>query len=325
VSEKIHTQQREVIIVNGYATPEITEGQLTQWARNLTYLSCYSYGYTMSGDLVPLNDEEMINDAFHNGVAPLMVLTPFNEHEEYSYDHVQMVFNDPRFRDRLINNVVQTVAEKKYYGLVFNFGYIADEDRNEFVITVSKTTARLNRMGALVIVSLTPGVSDAGIDYESLGRAANLLELKPFYWEKAAEPPSAIAPIDKVKEMLAYIIAMTDPRSILLGIANYGFDWRIPYRSGTTAEMISNAEAEERASRVGAAVQYDDVLQTPYYYYTNMTGSNHMVWFEDMRSMRAKLELVGEFGLAGISIWTVMSPSPMLTQALDELYTVKKV
>lgn len=323
--ETIVALQREEIIVNGYATADITQEQLARWAGNLTYVSCYSYGYTMNGDLVPANDTALIANAFSSGVAPLMVLTPFDESGEYSYDLVRILFTDPRTRDRMINNVVLTVTEKNYYGVVFNFGYIAGEDSDEFVVTVAKTAARLNRRGALVIVSLSPRVNDAGIDYESLSRAANFLEVKPFYWEQAGEPPSAVSPIDRAREMLAFIVAMTDPRTILLGLSNYGFDWEIPFVRESPGEMIFHVEAEDRAVRMGADVQFHEALQSPYYHYVNETGSQHEVWYEDARSTRVKLELVGEFGLAGVSIWTIMSPFPAATQALNELYTVKKV
>ncbi len=324
--EDISTLQRRAIIVNGYAAPQITTEELARWAGNLTYVSFYSYGYSMDGELAPISDESLIRDAFESGVAPLMVLTPFDENGKYSYDLVREVFTNPAMRDRLINNVVLTTTDKNYYGVVFNFGYIATEDNQQFVVTVSKSAARLNRRGKLVIVSIITGINDEGIDYEALGRAANFIELRTFRWEQNQGPPSAVSPIDNVRETVSEITALVDPRFILLGLPNYSYDWELPFVQGrTSAETISNVEAENRASRTGSAIQYDETVQSPHFSYTNGTGAVHEVWFDDERSIRAKLELVNEYKLAGASIWTIMNPFPVGISVINEMFTVTKI
>lgn len=321
----IKLQSRE-IIVNGYAVPQITPEQLTQWADNLTYVSCFSYGYNLDGDLVAISDEDLIREARLSGVAPLMVLTPFGENGEYSYDLVRKVFTDPVMRDRLINNIVLTATEKNYYGVVFNFGYIATEDSQQFVITVSKTAARLNRRGKLVIVTIITGVNDSGIEFEALGRAANFIELRTFRWEQAQGPPAAVCPIDGIRETVSAVSALVDPRFILLALPNYGYDWMLPFVQGrTTAETISNVDAAGRAGRTGAAVKYDETVQSPHFNYTDDTGAAHEVWFDDARSTRAKLELVNEYNLAGVGIWTIMNPFPVGIRVMNELFTIMKV
>lgn len=322
----ISALQRRSIIVNGYAAPQITAEQLAQWAGSLTYVSYFSYGYTMNGELVPISDEDLIAQARQNGVAPLMVLTPIDETGAYSYGLVREVFTNPVMRDRLINNIVLTATDRNYYGVVFNFGYIATEDNQQFVITVSKSAARLNRRGKLIIVSIITGLNDEGIDYEALGRAANFLELRTFRQEQSQEPPGAVSPIDRMRETVFNITALVDPRFILLGIPNYGYDWELPHlQSRTAAETISNIEAADRAGRAGAPIQYEETVQSPYFSYTNGTGTMHEVWFEDERSIRAKFELVNEFNLAGVGIWTIMNPFPVGIEVMNELFTVTKV
>jgi spore germination protein len=244
LSDHIGALQKKTIIVNGYATADITQEQLRQWADTLTYVSCYSYGFNLEGDLIPVSDENLIRYAYEDGVAPLLVITPVNESGTYSYELLKEVFTNPRMRDRFINNIVLTVLEKQYYGAVFNFGYIAAEDRDQFVITVSKTAARLNRMGALVMVSLIMGMNNAGIDYVSLSRAANFIELR------AAD----VLPIDQGKILL---------------------------------ELPNNSS--------------------------------------DVSGLRARLELVASYELAGVSIWTIMEPFPAGIAAINEMFTVFKV
>ena len=50
------------------------------------------------------------------------------------------------------------------------------------------------------------------------------------------------------------------------------------------------------------AAEFD--AQTPYFYYTD-NGTQHVVWFDDPRSIDAKLQLIDDYRLAGASWWTV--------------------
>lgn len=124
----------------------------------------------------------------------------------------------------------------------------------------------------------------------------------------------AVAPINKVRQVLDYGITQIDPGKILMGVPNYGYDWKLPFIKGESkAEKLTNGEAVARAERWGVEIQFDPVAQSPYYFYSKpIEGSNpvqyeeHEVWFEDARSLHGKLELVPEYGLAGISIWNIM-------------------
>ena len=54
-------------------------------------------------------------------------------------------------------------------------------------------------------------------------------------------------------------------------------------------------------------------------------GQRHVVWFEDARSIRARLRLVAEYGLAGISIWTADRLWRPVYAMLESLYSVEKI
>lgn len=112
-----------------------------------------------------------------------------------------------------------------------------------------------------------------------------------LYWERLYSPPSVIAPIDEIYELLIYVKTRVDPNKILLGLQNFGLDWALPYISGEyVTEMISNVEAVERAERFGAEIQFNEIVRAPFYRYIDDIGREHEVWFEDVRCLRAKLE-----------------------------------
>ena len=62
------------MIVNGYSYSTVKRDVLDWWLRRLTWLSSFSYGMRQSGELINLEDEELISAAKAAGVRPMMVL-----------------------------------------------------------------------------------------------------------------------------------------------------------------------------------------------------------------------------------------------------------
>ena len=329
----IRASQYGTIIAIGYAYPFINQSVLEQWLPDLTYIYSFSYGFTPAGDLIPLQDARVLETAKANGVQPLMVLTPMNEEGQFSTELASQVLNNPVARDRLISNIFAEVQKKDYYGVDFDFEYVNRADRDQYTILISKTAARLNPAGYIVTAALAPKVSEdqpgllyGGHDYGGIGGAANLVMLMTYEWGYTFGSPMAVAPINQVRRVLDYAVTEIPRSKILMGIPNYGYDWTLPYVKGqTAAENISNPEALARAARVGATIHYDETAQAPFYEYRDAEGRDHIVWFEDARSMKAKLELVNEYNLAGIGFWTVMDPWPSGQEVLRSMYTIAKV
>lgn len=134
----------------------------------------------------------------------------------------------------------------------------------------------------------------------------------------------AVAPINKVRQVLDYAVTEIDSTKMNMGIPNYGYDWPLPYERGVSkAKTIGNVEAVQLAIQYGAEIQYDELAQTPYFNYTD-NGVEHEVWFEDARSLQAKMELVEEYNLRGISYWQIMQLLRINWLLVENNFTVVK-
>ena len=110
-----------------------------------------------------------------------------------------------------------------------------------------------------------------------------------------------------------------------MGIPNYGYDWVLPYVEGSRATTISNVGAVDLARREGAEIQFDQRSQAPFFNYYDDNGKQHVVWFDDARSIEAKLRLVNQYNLGGVSYWTIGRFFPQNWLVLSSLYDVRKV
>ena len=127
-----------------------------------------------------------------------------------------------------------------------------------------------------------------------------------YEWGYTYGEPMAVAPVDKIRRVLDYAVTAISSEKINMGIPNYGYDWALPYEKDVTkAETIGNAQAVQIAVENNAEILFDEVGQTPYFRYTK-DGVDHEVWFEDARSIKAKIELLYEYNLRGASFWQIM-------------------
>lgn len=116
----------------------------------------------------------------------------------------------------------------------------------------------------------------------------------------------AVAPLNKVRQVVEYALTKIPAAKIHLGIPNYGYDWTLPFVQGVSkATTIGNVQAVQIAIAQGVPIQFDETAQSPYFNYTS-EGMFHEVWFEDVRSLSAKFGLVKEYGLRGMGYWQIM-------------------
>lgn len=308
-------QPTHLVVTNGYAYPFISNWVLTQTLPYLSRLSVFSYGFSSEGDIIPpaLDDSFMIQAAYQYQATPFLTLTPFDASGRFNNNLISSVINNPTVRNTLINNLVSIVTEKGFQGVDIDFEYIVAEDRLAFVNFVWEVRTAINQLGYPVTVALAPKTSDdqpgllyEGKDYALLGEAADEVLLMTYEWGYTYSQPMAVAPINNVRRVVEYALTRIPREKINLGIPNYGYDWPLPYEKGVTrATTIGNIEAITIASENGAEIRFDETAMSPFFRYTK-NGIAHEVWFEDVRSMQAKFNLVEEYELHGMGYWQIM-------------------
>jgi len=151
-----------------------------------------------------------------------------------------------------------------------------------------------------------------------------------YEWGYTYGPPLAVSPLPQMQEVIDYALTEIPAEKILLGIPNYAYNWTLPYvRGESAAKSLSNTEAVNLAAERHAEILFDERAQTPYFSYYEYSPAQkkqleHVVWFDDARSMDAKLRLVRQNGLSGIGIWNIMRPFPQLWAVLHSLYSIIK-
>lgn len=309
-------KQRREISLGGYAYPWIDQNILEEITPHLTEISIFSYGFTAEGTLIPPEEEgehRILERAASQSVMPTLVLTPLDAEERFNNQLVSVLVRDLSVQQRLIRELWAVVQEKGYQIVNIDFEYVFAADRMLFADFVRRLRVILNLFDVRVTVALAPKTSDdqpgilyEGMDYAALGEAANGVFLMTYEWGYTYGPPMAVAPLNGVRQVVEYALTRIPREKIILGIPNYGYDWPLPYVRGTTrARSIGYTEAIQLAIDHGVPIQFDESAQSPWFRYWQY-GIQHEVWFEDVRSFKAKFDMMDEFGLPGAGFWQLM-------------------
>lgn len=326
--------------VDGYAYPYIDREVLRTTLPFLTYLSIFSYGIRDDGSLIPPvgGDEELIALAKEYGAVPLLLLTSLGEDGTFSNELANRVLTDPALRASVIENAVNTVKNKGYGGVNVDFEFIPQQGAAEYPNFLRELRENLKTERLVLLVSLAPkssreqrGLLYEGHNYPAIGESADLALLMTYEWGYTYGPPLAVSPLPEMQRVVDYALTEIPAQKLLLGIPNYGYNWTLPYVRGESKAMsLSNVAALRLAGEKRAEIQFDSRAQTPYFTYYEYSSEQkkqleHVVWFDDARSMDSKLRLVQQNGLSGIGVWNIMRYFPQLWLVLNALYRIEKM
>lgn len=324
-----------IIDVNAFLEPTGSQQDrniVNEVEEHLTYLSIFSYYVERNGGLIPAQDGVALEALRDSRAVPMLVIANFTE-GNFSPEIARAIFTDESAKERLITNVLRIMRERGYQALNIDFENLFPEDRERYNQFLQRITSRVNEAGFLVSTSLAPKQSATqvgswyeGHDYAAHGRIVNFVVIMTYEWGWSGGPPMAVAPIPQVRKVLDYAVTVIPREKILMGAPLYGYDWTLPYiKGGPFAKVVTPKGAIELARREGVAISYDTTAQAPYFRYYDDEGKEHIVWFEDARSMQAKFDLIKEYRLRGISYWVLGREFPQNWALLEDNFMIRKL
>lgn len=327
----IPPQEKRSIEVNGYAIANISDSVFERTAPYLTYLSIFSYQAREDGGLSRLYEENLIASAREQKVAPNMVVTNIGSSGGFSSEIAHTILTNQEIQNALVSNIISIVSAKNYYGVDIDFEYVYPEERLAYIEFLKAIKEALTPLQKPLSVAVAPkyrdnqqGILYEGHDYRLIGEVADRVIIMTYEWGYLYGEPMAISPLREVESVLSYAITRIPSEKILMGMPNYAYDWRTPWQQGDVANTLTNTQALELAIDNGANIMFDTSAQAPYFYYKDDAGNRRVVWFDDARSIDARLDLVSKYNLGGVSYWTVNNFYPVNWSVLSSKFNITK-
>lgn len=320
---------RGALTVNAYAYPFIDRDLLRTTLPYLSQLTPFTYRFD-GDDLIPLRDEALVSAALQSRVAPLFHLSNLDDRDQFSAELAHELLEDEEDQRKLIEEILETIDHRGYQGVDVDFEFLQAGDAGAYAQFLARLRWALTSRGLPLMAALAPKTSAnqpgrlyEGIDYHRIAQSVDFALLMTYEWGNLSSPPMAVAPLPQVRRVVEYALTEFYPNQLYLGIPNYGYDWNLPYRESGRARSLSNVEAVQLAWDRRAAIRYDEQVQAPWFRYVDDRGAEHEVWFEDARSIQAKLNLAFDYGLYGVGYWNLDRPFPQNWVVLNSMAQIR--
>jgi spore germination protein YaaH len=310
-------------------TPALDQSVIADNAPYLTYIGLFETHFNWNGDLSPINDNAAVIAAWQGRVTPLLTVTNLTE-AGFNSELVRRVLNTPDVQAHLIDNIIAAATSRGYGGVTIDFEGVQLADRQAFVTFLQALRTRTQAAGLNLSIAVPAKTSDVvpwvrGYDYEAIGAIVDQFFIMAYDWHHAGSEPGATAPIADVRATVNYAAGLMDADKIILGTPFYGYDWIIPYSDATPGRAITYSAAVNLAMAEQVPINFSEADQSAYFYYTDDLGRNHVVWFEDVRSLIAKTEIVYDRQLGGIGTWQINFPMAPYPWIFTRFLQIRKV
>ncbi len=328
------TNKSRTIATSGYTFSYIDKSILIKTLPFLTYLTIFNYRVTSEGEIISIaDDSDLIQLAKTYDVAPMMFVSTITEEGTIIREITQNILNNSSVQDRLIENILQMIKTKGYYGINMYIEDITLDNINSIVQYIKKASAIFHSEGYRVIITTTPVMNINGpivsfekLDYSQLSGYVDGILFASYDWARFYSYPSSLFPVNVLRELLDYVVSIIPSEFLFLGITTLGYDWTLPYVPGATgATAIANNNAIQIAAENNIPIQFNEAAQSPYFYYFDSDGILHLVWFNDARSFDARTRLVAEYDLQGLSLWTIMRFDTQMWLIVNTQYYIEKL
>lgn len=316
--------------IAGYLVTEDARGVTDISNGVLTEISPVWYQPTESGQLIYASPQAeravsgIETQALSQKVAIVPSISNFRN-GQWDGGLIHGIITNPQVRGNHIATIIGLVKAKQWAGVDIDYESLAAADRSAYSAFIGDLAAALHQAQKVLTVTAHAKTAEPGDwsgaqaqDWQALGTAADEVRVMAYDYSNMTSPPGAIAPLPWVESVLKLAASEVPRNKIMLGVATYGYDWPSDQQGDSldSLDSVQWSDAQAIAQANAAQVMWDAKSQSPWFTYTNDQGSQDTVWYEDARSLQAKIALALRYQVKGIFIWRLGGEDPAIWEQL---------
>lgn len=247
-------------------------------------------------------------DAHNNGDLVIPTIA------DHGVGQINAIINNPTAKANLINNIVSVVQNRNYDGFNLNFESGENNSRAQFTQFVNELASALHANNKKLSVTIKAVVNNTEenwyiFDLNSLGAsAADRLKIMAYdkNFDKGANVPGPIAPINWVRNVLNYTINTKGVPSskVQLALHNYAWTWK-KVGTGDWQIMFPHDTYEGVQARCPSAAWNWNATALEHWKQCKVGGVTYRSYVGTSDTVMARIPLVDEFNLAGVAFWVL--------------------
>lgn len=261
-----------------------------------------------------IEDEEIIDFAHENEVKVFAVianLPDFTEGGDWDWRRVDKVISTPEARKNHIQALFELIESKNLDGLDIDYEALQRGQREDFTAFIEELAEFLHGKGKILGVAIHPKTSEnnpteangsQAQDLVRLSKAVDHLYFMTYEEHYELSAPGPVGSLGWMESVLGYAIDESGVlrEKVFVGIPLYGYDWT--EKSSTKARGLEFDEVTRLIERFHPKINWKTQAGESSFSYTK-NDLVHTVWFNDKKSVEAKLEIAKKYSVGGIAFW----------------------
>jgi peptidoglycan-N-acetylglucosamine deacetylase len=249
---------------------------------------------------------------------PMMGLLNNYDGAVWRVTEMEEMLANPTARQHLVRDVVEYAVEARQSGIVVDFEEVPLKSQPNFRQFIAELGPGLHAVGLKLMIALP--ARDDDYDYAFFGRETDAIVLMNYDQHWLTSPPGPIAAQDWFMENLRQIRDVVPAQKIVVGIANYAYDWtESPKKQERHAEEFSVQEALLHAHESETDVEFDSASLNPHYSYEDEQNHTHQVWILDAVTAYNELRACERLGVQGTALWRLGSADTSIWPIWDAI------
>ena len=250
---------------------------------------------------------------------PMMGLLNNYDGVVWRVEEMEGMLANPAARHHLVADTVEYAVEAHQSGIVVDFEEVPLKSQPHFREFIAELAQRLHAVNLKLMIALP--ARDDDYDYAFFGRETDAIILMNYDQHWLTSPSGPIAAQDWFMENLRQIRDVVPAQKIVVGIANYAYDWtESAKKEERRAEEFSVQVALLHAHESGTDVDFDAASLNPHYSYEDEQNRTHQVWMLDAVTAYNELRASERLGVQGTALWRLGSADTSLWPIWDSIH-----
>lgn len=242
---------------------------------------------------------------------------------------VKVLVSNAQNRNAFALNLLRLIQRYDFDGVNIDIEDVFIEDSANLSLLFEEIARVLRPRGYFFSASVPARVSDEPFnpfsdpfDYAAIGNAVD--EFVAMLYNEHGWPGSGPGPVVSIgwmERVLRYTISKMPKEKVVGAVSVFGFDFNLTTGRNT---YVTYSMATNLANRYNKEIIFDEETQTPMFAYEDAQGNQHEVWFENARSIYAKIQLAWRLGIKGIALWRLGMEDESMWTMLRTQVVVRK-
>jgi len=324
------------VVMGFYTDPEgPTPGSKESMIKNaklLDEVAFFWYSFDATGKIVPTGkvDLKIKETAQKNGAKAYALVHNMNLTGTVGFDAnlAHKVLSNPGIRANLVTNMVNLTTKDGWDGISLDVEKTPPGDRANFSAFVAELGKALKAKDKILNISIPAKFIDypsdlwsGAYDYAAIGKAADQIILMTYDEHGLGTTQGPIASAGWVDRVITFAVGKIPKEKIVMGFPVYSFDWGS--NKPLIPDYLSYVQTVDRAKKMGVQIITDPSAKVPQFIYT-ANGVRHEVFFENVGSLRIKMDYALQHKLHGVAIWRLGMEDPAIWDSLLKTYGTNK-